>query len=252
MDDKLIRHIDDARYGGPQGAIAQSNKMYTIKLKTTDSDNKKVLIMMEHINVLYSAMTANALGGVTNKMYALYLAVRVTSLAKKVESFKSSLNLQAIIGAGGCHVLMSVWARDMQILRRIKVFEVMPGLKKKLYDRMMESYNMIAVIASAESRVYESKDSADVSPANRMHLLGATLLYELSLEGLYTYPKPGQAQELCHHVNWFCTARRTVGFAGRDEVQLVGRLWRGIGNHEMSAEISRKFGTIDQQNKATV
>jgi hypothetical protein len=248
VEEKIVKLIDDGKYLGSKGAISLARK--ALKAEKNSSSTKKISVMMDYINVLYSAMAAFAKGAVVKKVYALYLAVLVSYWAHKVETHRSELALKYIIGAGGCHVLMSVWARDLQILKFLRVLPLSPALKRNLSVRMVNAYNLIGELANEESRHYESKNNADISPASRLQLLGASLLYELGNEGLYTYYIPGSSEKIRHRIEWYCEVWQNLGLRERSEVQLVCRLWRAIGRHERAEDIARRYGTKDQFNKA--
>jgi hypothetical protein len=247
MEKETVASIDAGHYTGRNGAVASSARNLMGILSTSADDKADVVAIMGHINVLYSAMSFHSKGGVVSKAYGFLCAMRMAYWLLKVEGYPF---LKAYLDAGGWHVIMSAWARLMQIARMLRVIDLVPSLRHTMYKRMISSYNRIGEIASIQARTYDATDSEDLSPARRLHLLGATLLYELSLEGLYKYPFQTQVEDLRHRVMRFCRAREHIGFKGREEVQLVCRLLRAIGRHEEATKIAERHGTTDQLVKA--
>jgi hypothetical protein len=251
MEKSLVEKIDGAAYHGRDGAVATSRRTLKSRLVSESNPYTKAVYMLEHVNVLYSAMTSSANSvGVLAKIRALWYAFLATKTVIAIEQIRQIEWFIQQFGPGGYHVIMSVWARDMQIARRLRLLRLFPSIYQMLYAKMITAYNMIGRIAATQKVGYEKNDSADLTPAERTHLLGATLLYELSKEGLYTYPTAQAADELCRKVEWFCLVRHRVGFTGREEVQLVCRLLRAIGKAELSADIARRHGTADQLAKS--
>ncbi len=251
MEKTLVDKIDNAEYSGANGAVHTARKVLRQGLYKYADTETKVISMLEYINVLYSAMTFFAKrSGLFAKLKALWYAVLMTKWTMKIDTITSSKDCAKSIGAGGFHVMMMVWMRDMQILHKMKILKVFNSLRPMLYQRMIHSYNQIGFLASLEARHYERSDSMDLSPAERLHLLAAANLHELYQDGLYQYPSVEHAKEIVFQVVTFCSMRQNIGIRGRDEAQLIARLWRAIGHNDLAEDVVRRYGTLDQLQKA--
>lgn len=249
MNQKLVQLIDEDKYFGPDGAITYS-KFLLEACKPYESTETKIDDIMIHLNVLYSAMTWCANGNVFMKIRALYLAYMCDYFATLVLDQSSKVhNLAKILGAGGCHVLMSVWVRALQILKKLQLHDQAPSLRSRLYDKMITSYNMIAVIANEEPEYYVPKHMYDFGPASRLQLLGIGLLFELSTEDLYRFPQVNEESMTREHIWRYCTWH-DPRINDRAMIQLVCRLYRSIGHHKLAEGLERRGGTNDQLEKA--
>lgn len=250
MDTRLVQLIDDGKYFGSNGAIALSKKILEER-NPYEATETKIGDIMIHLNVLYSAMAWCVKGNVFMKIRALHLAYMCNYFATLVLNQSSKVgDLGKVLGAGGCHVLMSVWARGLQILKKLRLLDKMPDVQSDLYNKMIASYNMIAVRAQEESRSHIPADRLDLSPAERLHLLGAGLLFELSKEGLYRFPSEHEASQIRDQIWRYCIWHDPK-IKDRSMIQLICRLYRSIGHPELAEGLARRGGTNDQLQKAT-
>ena len=240
----LSEKIDAGDYFGLDGAIAMSR---------TELDSNEPLLLtetklhfiMKHVNVLYSALTAQAKGNMFQKMRILSLLLQVNYWANLVWQFALYRN---DLDAGEYHVLMSVWARTLQVLHRLHLSKILTKKRESLHTKMMDASEMIRMKADAESKSYYPSSNGDISPASRTHLLALSLLYELNQEGLHDFKESTEVWALKQNI--WCYAVHHSLSNDREMAQLVCRLFRAIGHQKEAEEIALRVGNIDQANKA--
>ncbi len=236
--------IDAGRYFGSDGAIAMS---------TAELDSHRPLLLtetklhfiMKHVKVLYSALTAQAKGNMFQKMRILSLLLQLNYWANLVWQFAS---YRHNLDAGEYHVLMSVWARTLQVLHRLHLSNILTKKRALLHVKMMDAFKMIRMKADAESKNYSLSNNGDISPASRTHLLALSLLYELNQDGLYDFKESTEVCTLKENLWWFA-----VNFSSsndREMAQLVCQLFRAIGHPKEAEEIALRVGNLDQSNKS--
>ncbi len=251
MDQKLVQLIDNGKFFGAGGAIALSKDILEAS-KPYEKTETKINEIMSHVNVLYSAVGHCSTGNIFMKMYGAYLAYMCDYFATLVLDQASKVdNLAKELGPGGCHILMSVWVRCLQILKILRLHDKLPSVRSQLYDKMIVSYNMIGILQNVESKSYVPKHPFDLGPAARLQLHGSGLLYELSKDGLYTYQKPYESADIKEMIWRYCMWHESHA-QDRSSIQMVCRLYRTIGHHEMAATLASRVGTQDQIRKATV
>jgi hypothetical protein len=232
MDPELVRMIDNGHYFGPTGALAYAREE-VLPLAKQELWNDRYDYAMQYINVLYSAASfASKQRSVGKKIYALHLLLSAWSWAKDVRSTAK----YDTIDSGQWHILMSVYARVLQVMKKLRLLRVMSKVRRELDNEIETDY-----IGIHRRAIGADENSLE----KRMDLMAAGLLCELESDGLYSF---GSGERIKAGVRRYVEENK--GSTDRDTAQMVARLARALGDKATAHAVASRAGNRDQVAKA--
>ena len=222
-------------YFGRHGAIATSRATLHREQPLVLTETKLCFII-EHIEVLSSAITFATEGSIIQRMHVPHLLVQVNHWANLVWQFST---YRRNLNTKGHYVLMSVWARTLQVFGRLGLVGVLTKKSASLHTKLMDSFKIIKTTADTESCTYKSSYNGDISPATRLHLLGMSILYQLNKHGLHDYEKSTDVSYVKEVLWWYA---RCHSFSTDPEmVQFACQLFRAIGYNREAKETTQRW-----------
>lgn len=254
LDPKVVRLMEDGHYFGRDGALAVFEKLHLHDVRE-QLEFGRADYALAYLNVIYSAMTNAATSeSFSRKARVVFLAMKANSLANQI---RHHVRL-ADITSSYLHVIMSVAARSLQILKKLRLNGFLKGVYTSCEVDMMSAF--LVIKGRAEEEMFKEKTKAIalnrlwdftqrvhvfLGPHALMSLMGEGLLHELDREGLYQLKN---SLEVRGRIWVYCMEYEYN--TDRQRAQTVARLFRSIGEHQKAKEVALRAGIGDQEQKS--
>lgn len=245
LDKHSVALIDNSCYFNDskgEGAIAYFERTYSFDMFESLEAGDPSLVM-QYLNILYSAMTFCAKGNFFQKLRIPFLLMKINKATSFVRWCIE--NTENLLTPQQRHILMSINVRKLQILHMFYLQNICWNIRLILLNEFYDDLSYVLRAANEESIDGLHSSPSDLGPCNLVLLMCQALQYEMNVLGISDLPDSPQIKERI----WLYASHNEKTH-NRTIAQIVARLFRSIGHREDAEKVARRISHKDQMVKA--